>query len=222
MEKRKIVFGSYDTAAAGWTLTGWRLSDPVQKTKYLDKPGGDGSHDLSTALTDGIMRYADRQLTASFECSEGDRLAREAIIRDMINRLDGARLDIVLPDDPTRYITGRVSVRREYNDMAHAAAAVTVICEPWKYSDMEIVRTLPATTAEQAATLINNGRRAVVPLLTVTGSSASVRLTFGTVSASFGAGKHKWTELMLTPGAHAIKYSGSGAITITYREAVLE
>lgn len=222
MEKRKILFGSYDTAAAGWTLTGWKLSAPVQKTKRLDKLGGDGSWDLSTALTEGVMRYADRQLTASFERSEGDRTAREAIIRQMVNQLDGARLDIVLPDDSSHYITGRVSVQREYNDMAHAAVTVSVVCEPWKYSDTETAITLTATTAEKTDTLVNNGRRAVVPLLTVTGASASVRLSYGTASASFGAGEHKWPDLLLTPGSHAVKYSGSGSIKITYREAVLE
>lgn len=222
MEKRKILFGAYDTAAAGWTLTGWKLSAPVQKTKYLDKMGGDGSYDLSTALTEGIMRYADRQLTASFECSEGDRAAREAIIRQMVNQLDGARLDIVLPDDASHYITGRVSVQRVYSDLAHAAVTVSVVCEPWKYSDTETAITLTATTAEKTATLVNNGRRAVVPLLTVTGSSASVRLSYDTASASFGAGEHKWPDLLLTPGSHAVKYSGSGSIKITYREAVLE
>lgn len=222
MEKRKILFGSYDTAAAGWTLTGWKLSVPVQKTKRLDKLGGDGSWDLSTALTEGVMRYADRQLTASFECSEGDRTAREAIIRQMVNQLDGARLDIVLPDDSAHYITGRVSVQRDYNDMAHAAVTVSVVCEPWKYSDTETAITLTATTAEKTATLVNNGRRVCLPLLTVTGTSASVRLSYGTVSASFGAGEHKWPDLLLTPGSHAVKYSGSGSIKITYREAVLE
>ena len=222
MEKRKIVFGTYDTAAAGWTLTGWQLSAPVQKTKYLDKLGGDGSWDLSTALTGGIMRYADRQLTASFECSEGDRMTREATIRQMVNALDGARLRIEPPDGPYHYLVGRVSVQREYNDMAHAAVTVSAVCEPWKYSDAETTTTLTATTAEQTVSLVNNGRRAVVPLLTVTGSGASVRLSYGTASVSLAAGEHKWPDLLLTPGAHAVKYSGSGTLTITYREAVLE
>lgn len=222
MEKRKIVFGTYDTAAAGWTLTGWKLAAPVQKTKYLDKVGGDGSYDLSTALTEGIMRYDDRQLTASFECSEGDRLAREATIRQMVNQLDGMRLQIQLPDDQHYYLVGRLSVQRKYNDMAHAAVTVSAVCDPWKYADLETVRALTATTAEQTAILVNNGRRAVVPLLTVTGSSASVRLSYGTSSVSLSAGEHKWPDLLLTPGAHELKYSGSGALQITYREAVLE
>lgn len=222
MEKRKIIFGTYDTAAAGWTLTGWRLSAPTQKTKYLDKLGGDGSWDLSTALTEGVMRYADRQLTASFECSEGDRLTRESILRQMVNQLDGARLNIVLPDDSAHYITGRVSVQREYNDMAHAGMTVSAVCEPWKYSNAENAYTLTASTSEKTVTLANNGRRAVVPLLTVAGSGASVRLSYGTASVALAAGEHKWPDLLLTPGSHALKYSGSGTIKITYREAVLE
>lgn len=222
MEKRKIVFGRYDTAVHGWTLAGWQFSPAEEKTNFVDKPGGDGSWDLSTALTDGLARYHNRTLTVALETSEGDRLAREATIRDMVNRLDGMRLDIELPDDPDHHITGRVHVAREYNDMAHAAVSVSAICDPWKYNNTDTVIQLTAGTTEQIARLVNNGRRAVVPTLTVAGTGASVRLVYGTVSRSLSAGTYQLPDLLLTPGAHALTYSGTGTVKITYREAVLE
>ena len=110
MEKRKITFGDYNTAVHGWTLTGWTLSPAEEKTNFVDKVGGDGSWDLSTALTDGIPRYRDRQLTATFECSEGTRTEREAKIKEMVNRLDGMREDIKLPDDIDHHINGKLHV----------------------------------------------------------------------------------------------------------------
>lgn len=222
MIKRKIVFGDYDTAAHGWTLTGWKLSTATQKTNYVEKSGGDGSWDLSTAMTDGIPRYKDRTLTVTLECSEGDRLSREEEIRQMVNLLDGMRKDIILPDDDSHYVNGRIHVTRDYNDMAHAAVTVTATCKPWKYAKTEKRRDLAASTSAQATTLINLGRRAVVPLITISGEGASVALTYGTLTKTMSAGSYQWPDLLLTPGNHVLQYKGTGSVSITYREAVLE
>lgn len=220
MQKRKITFGSYDTAANGWTLTEWQLSPAEEKTNFVDIPGGDGSADLSTALTNGIARYYDRELVATFECSEGDRLSREAKIRHMVNTLDGMRVDIELPDDEFHHINGRLHVARNYNDLAHCSVTVTATCKPWKESNTETALTLKASTTKKTATIVNNGRRASVPVLTVTGGE--VLLVFGSASKAMSAGSYKWPDLLLTPGSHEITYSGSGTLTITFREAVLE
>ena len=220
MVKRTIVFGGYNTAANGWTLTGWQLSPAEQKTNFVERTGGDGSWDLSTALTDGQPRYYDRTLTVTLEHSGGDRLGREAIIRQMVNLLDGIRTNIELPDDPFHYITGRLHVAREYNDPAHAAVTVTAVCSPWKYSNLETTVTLTAATAKKTAQLVNNGRLAVVPMLTVTGSSVLVE--FGNLSKAMSAGTHQLPDLLLTSGTHTLTYSGTGTLAIKYREAVLE
>lgn len=220
MEKRKIIFGTYDTAAHGWTLTGWKLGAAEQKTNYLEKPNGDGSWDISTVLSDGILRYKDRALTATFECSEGTRRTREETIREMVNGLDGMKLEIKLPDDDTHHVIGRLHVVREYNDLAHAAVTVTATCEPWKYADAETVIKVTATTETQTVTLRNAGRRAVVPQLTVTGGP--VRIEYGGAAQELTAGGYQWPNLLLTPGSHGLKYDGAGTLTVTYREAVLE
>lgn len=220
MKKRTMLLGTYDTAGHGWTLTGWVLGAAEQKTNYIEKPNGDGSWDLTTALSDGIVRYKDRPLTASFECSEGTRLEREAIIRQMINQLDGMKVEIRLPDDDYHYVMGRLHVVREYNDLVHAAVTVTATCEPWKYSIAETIVTVAATETKQRVTLYNGGRRAVVPLITVTGSS--VLLEYGTAPQAFSSGEYKWPNILLTTGSISLTYSGTGTVTFSYREAVLE
>lgn len=222
MEKRKIIFNYYDTAVHGWTLTGWTLSPAEQKTKYLEKPNGDGSWDLSTVLTDGVLRYKDRTLKVTLECSEGTRMEREKLIRDLINELDGVKATIHLPDDETHFLTGRLHIVREYNDLAHAKVSVTAVCEPWKYAVDATVVNLTATTTSQSITLINSGRRAVVPQISVMGGT--VTLGYGTASKDVpGDGQtYQWPELLMTPGEHPVTYSGSGTIMFWYREAVLE
>ena len=227
MQKRTIIFGSYDTAEHGWTLGQWVLTAPEQKTNYVEKLGGDGSWDLSTAQTDGIPRYKNRTLTVPLECSKGTREDREELINEMVNSLDGLEWKIVLPDRPDYYLFGRLHVAVNYSDLAHAMVTVTGNVEPWLYRERETVveLTAPITISTDAATfyLWNRGRKVVTPLLTVNGTA---RLTFNGVSTSLTTGSYKWPALQLAPGENELIYTGStgGAdetLTLAYREAVL-
>ena len=219
MEKRAIILGDYNTAARGWTLTSWALSAPKRKENLVDKPGGHGHWDLSTVLTDGEPVYGARTLTATLECSEGDRLSREAEIDTMVNDLDGLAMQIILPDKPLQYISGVVHVERLYNDMAHASVAVTAVCDPWRYNATETVINLTATTQAQNADIVNPGRLSVVPQLEITGGK--VNLVFGAYSWALSAGSYKLPDFRLTQGAHKLTYSGTGTVRITFREGVL-
>ena len=219
MEKRGLTIGTYNTAEQLWTLASWSLSAPEYHENFLDVPGRDGALDLSAALTNGAPTYHSRTLTVKLECSEGTRLEREAAINTMTNWLDGWRQDIVLPDDPGHYITGRVSVAKEYNDNAHAAVTVTAVCDPWRYAKDETVYTLTAATTEKTQALANAGRRTAVPLLTITGGT--VLLKYGGFSWSLGDGTYQLPDLTLPQGGGSLTYSGTGTLRISYREAVL-
>ena len=219
MQKRSATIGTYNTAAHGWTMTGCKLSDPEQKTNYVEKQGGDGSWDLSTVLTDGIPRYKDRSLTITLECSQGTRADRVELVSEMVNQLDGLEWPIVLPDHPGRYLHGRVHVAEDQNSPAYAKVTVSATCEPWLYYERENITELTATEAVQVAYIRNGGRRASVPTLAVTGS---VRIGNSLNSAALSQGTYKWPALLLTPGLHALEYSGTGTLTITFREAVLK
>lgn len=222
MAKRKIVFGSYDTDLDGpWTLAGWELSPAEHRSNYIEVPGRDGELDLSTALTDGAPRYGSRTLEARLERSDGTRVTREEAINIMVNWLDGWRMDIRLPDDSLHYMTGRVHVAKEYNDMAHAAVTVTAVCDPWRYNNSETVLRMTAGTEAVSARLTNAGRRTVVPTLNITGADASVLLVYGAYSWALGAGVYQLPDLVVPQGGASITYSGKGELSFTYREAVL-
>ena len=223
MQKRKIIIGTYDTDVNGkWTLSAWELSRAVAFESYADIPGH-GQIDLSTVLTDGEPYYENREFTATLESSEGTRLEREQRINDMINTIDGWRLNIKLPDDTTRYITGRIRVEKLYNDQAHCAVQVKAICEPWRYSVTETVVQRTATTTEQTVVLTNNGRRALVPRITVTKGDVKIKYPAngGTLTNSFSPGTYNIVDFYLKKGTMSVVYSGTGTIAFTYREAVL-
>ena len=224
MQKRKIIIGTYDTALEGlWTLTAWTLGKAVANESYADVPGHNGPLDLSTVLTDGEPYYGGREFEAILESSEGTRMEREERINLMMNKLDGWRLDIILPDDPLHYITGRIRIEKLYNDPAHASVRVSATCDPWRYNIAETVVGLQATATEQTVSLINNGRCSVVPAITVAGGDVLLKFTNGTavMSKALSPGEHILPDIYLKTGAAPLKYSGTGAITLTYREAVL-
>ena len=223
MEKRKIIFGTYDTAETGlWTLASWTLSPAVYQQNLQPIPGRRrGPLDLSTALTDGEPIYDSRTLTATLESSEGTRLERKARIDTMTNWLDGWSQKIKLPDDPTRFITGRVSVAENYNNDSHASVTVTAICEPWRYSEAETLVELTAAATVQTVELANAGRLTVLPLLVIEGTGANILLEFGTASWALGPGSYQLPDLILPQGSSVLTYSGTGTARLTYREAVL-
>lgn len=223
MQKRKIIIGAYDTAASLWTLSSWTLGRAEHRESYVEVPGHNGPLDLSTVLTDGEPYYGSREFVATLESSEGTRLEREQRINQMINQLDGWRMNITLPDDTEHYISGRVRVEKLYNDLAHAAVQVTATCEPWRYNNSETVVGLIATETEQTAVLINQGRRSLVPNITVTGGSVTISFDTGTEEHTWALseGEYVLADIYLKTGAAALRYSGTGQLTLTYREAVL-
>lgn len=222
MVKRKLILGTYDTDQNGpWTLSAWQLSAAQYRSQVVSVPGRDGDLDLSTALTDGSPRYGNRTLTATLERSDGTRLEREVAINTMVNWLDGWRVDIRLPDDGAHYLTGRIHVAKEYNDMAHAAVTVTAVCDPWRYSNHETVHALTAGADALEARLTNSGRRTVVPTIQITGEGASINLVYGGLSWVLSAGTYQLPDLVVPQGGISVTYSGVGVISFTYREAVL-
>lgn len=219
MIKRSIDIGGYNTAAEGWTLSALKFSDPVHDQVLVKIPGSSVTLDMSTVLSDGEPTYGTRTLSATLECSEGTRQERKVLIDLMVNRLDGRRLDIMLPDDTDRYITGRVSVKTLYNDLAHASVSISAICDPWRYSDQETVVTLAGEATPKTQTLTNKGRKAVIPAIQVEGGD--VTLTFGENTWTLSVGSYVLPDIYLTTGDHSVTYKGAGTAVLTWREGIL-
>lgn len=218
--KRRLIIGDYDTVAeANWTLNKLAFPEPEEQTNFVTVPGRmAGPLDMSSVLTNGVPVYGSRTLTARLECSEGTRQERNDLISRMINELDGKRWQIVLPDDPDRYVVGRVSVKTEFSDPAHAAVNVSAVCEPWRYNKLETEIAYTVTPAEKEGVLSNTGRRVLVPSVRVEGT---VLLTCDGNLWEMTEGEYHLPELLLHPGNTPITFSGDGRIVFVYREAVL-
>jgi hypothetical protein len=216
---RRIILGDYDTSGNSWTLSDWNFSEAKYKSNFVEVPGCSIALDLSTALTDGEPVYDNRTFTATLESSVGTRLERKTRIDAMINLLDGRQIQITLPDDDTHYIYGRAHVALKYNDLAHCAVTVTANCEPWRYAKDLTTKTITATATATPYTLTNTGRRTAVPTLVVAGGD--VTIVQGTYTTTLSAGTYILPDITVPTGGATITVSGSGTLTVTYREASL-
>ena len=219
MDKRHVIFGTYDTADY-WTLTGCTLDAPELRTNYVEVPGRNGSLDLSTANTNGEPVYSDRTLTVTLECSEGTKVERDAEITKLYTILDGYRVNIVLPDESDYYRTGRCTISVDYSNHAHAALTITATVTPMRTKTVAttIYRTL--STSQVSVTLTNNGRP-VVPTITV---ESSTTLIFGSYTTTLSAGAWTVPSIRLANGENTIKAKatdGSGKVTFTWNEVTL-
>lgn len=189
-----------------WTLTGWTLSSPEQQTNFVEVPGRRGGLlDLSTALTDGEPIYNSRTLKATFESSEGTRLEREDRINTMLNTLDGYSMKITLPDDTTHYMVGRVTVKKNYNDDAHASVEVSAVCEPWRYSTTETKETWYPNEYSVIRTFTVTGRVPVTPRLEVSDvDEKGITVKYGGAQWVLPNGTHIIPSIVFKPGENQL------------------
>lgn len=163
--KRQLILNDYKTAEDGlWTLASCKITKAAQVQNFVSVPGRFAPLDFSTVLTDGQPYYGNAALDATLESSEGSREERRDRIQRMTTLLDGEIARIVHPDFPGRYMTGRVQVTPDYNDLAHCAVKVSAVLEPWLYNDAETVVQSSLPSEETGKNLLD------IPDMTVSGS----------------------------------------------------
>lgn len=199
-------------------ITAKDIPDAEPKTNYINLDGMSGSLDLSEALT-GEITYSDRTISATLWTDYGTRKDREALLQKIVSSLHGKKIKIIEPDDPDRYLYGRVIIKSKVNTLAYAELTFEAICDPWRYSLNEITRTITVNSSKLTNMVIrNNGVKTLNPVFTVTGS---VNLDTPDIYAPLTEGTYKLSGVKLRQGVNIIGVSGNGSLTITYQEADL-
>ena len=220
MIMRGIQFGNFHTAD-DWDLIlhAKTLTPPKPKTYYVAIPGRDGDLDLSEALT-GEVHYENRIAVFSFIASDGSYSDREDLLSEIVAQIHGKRLQIVDPDYPGYYLSGRCTVTERTNINAYGTITVEANCDPYKYALEQTTRTVSVTPSAGTLAVVctNTGVQTVTPTITVTGS---VTLTFGTITTTLSAGTYVLPALQFPAGTTTVQVSGNGTIAFTYREAIL-
>lgn len=137
MIKRGLIIDGFDTAVDGrMTITKFSVETPDFVQDLQEIPGMDGALDFSEAAA-GRSVYKTRKLTATFELSAENHAWREQMIDQMIGRIHGKRCKIYTPDVEKEYLTGRVSVKKNFNRLSYAEISLTAVCDPFFEEDTE-------------------------------------------------------------------------------------
>ena len=217
--ERFFILDKYNTFL-DWDLilTSKDVASPEPKTNYIELDGMDGTLDLSEALT-GTISYTDRTVSATFWTDHGTREERSILLSRIRQALHGKKVKIIEPDDPEHYLFGRVKIKEEANNHVYATFTLEAVCEPWRYTLTDIVRTISVTEDQTVDVVINNdGVKTIVPTVTVSGS---VSITYGGVTTSLEDGTYTISNLRLYQGANVIRVTGTGSVTFTYKEGAI-
>ena len=200
------------------------LSDVVippatPKTNFVEIPGADGSIDLSEAL--GEVKYSDRTgakftfyMNPAGDLSEA---AWEAKKKEVSNRLNGLRCDIILDKDPEYFWQGRCAVNEHTSDKKRRKIVVSARLSPYKWK-VQNTMVLTGLATNPVTIELKNARKTVCPSITCTGTA---KVSFDGNEFNLNAGTHKILELQLHEGKTAVTVSGTGNITFRYREGDL-
>lgn len=218
--ERCFLFGSYNTWNDwGLILTAKNdLEPPKVKTNYVDIEGMSGSMDLSETLT-GEPTYEDRTFSASFCACDSSYEERHALLNAIISAIHGRKMKIIEPDDPNHYLFGRVTVKNVNHKVSYSDFTVEMRCDPWRYEHEETVQVIEVSSNNPVdVPIYNGGRKTACPDILVSGQ---VTITCCGVTSEATDGSYKVTTFKLYQGENVIQVSGSGTLTLTYREAVL-
>lgn len=202
---------------------------PKPKTERVTIPGADGELDLSTALTNGEIKFDNRTLTFKFSLLTKSR-TWEGIKSTVSNYLHGKKMNIILDTDKAFYYVGRCTVDPFSEAKKGATLTVKVSAEPYKYDlfdsteewewdsfnfETGIIYNLNEISVTPNTEIIIPSRRMkVVPVIT---TSAVMDVIFNGVTYGLLVGDNRNLNIIFSEGENRLKFMGTGVVTIKFR-----
>ncbi|MCQ2569864.1 MAG: phage tail family protein [Limosilactobacillus sp.] len=188
---------------------------PKPKTNTVSIKGADGEIDLSTALTDGNMRYENRVFDLQF-VAIGYGSTLNAKIERFMNNVHGKTVNLIFDDDTSHYYNGRCNVNdREYKN-GYVVLTCEINAEPFRYDNQ--LTTVTRSIVGSASITVSNARQWVVP--TITASAEMVLQYQGIMYQGLGGG-HVNSNMVWRDGTNVLAFQGTGTVTLEYRQGVL-
>lgn len=207
------------------------ISPPAPKTDYIDVPGSNEKIDFSDIFGDVFYEY--RTITCTFLVIHR-RKSWDNIYSEILNYLQGQKMNIILDDDPSFYWVGRAKISEWKSNRKNATVVIEATVEPYKYelaSSIEdwlwdpfnfetgIIREYGSLTVD--GTLVVNviGRREkVIPEFIVNSSDKSgMNVIFQGVSYHLDDGISSVINIETSEGDNLLTIQGTGTISIDYR-----
>ncbi|MGX7200067.1 hypothetical protein [Enterococcus nangangensis] len=187
------------------------------KTELIDIPAGDGSLDISEALT-GEIHYKDRELKFDLLFPE-DRTDWDAIYSTILNAWHGRRLPITMPQYPEYYFEGRLHVSRLEEDNSMAKVEVKATVNPYRLKK-EITKVSGTVSGTSLVFELFNQRMSTFPTFKI---SANCQIKFNGGTYAHSSGEFTLAEILFTEGINTVEIvvpSGT-TVEISYQEGAL-
>lgn len=185
---------------------------PTPKTNYISIEGRDGDLDLTTSLT-GDVKYENISYTLEFYLKD-KRVDWEDTLLKLSTYLHGKKMNLIFSEDPNWYYVGRYKLNEVSSERNIGLLVVDCVLEPYRLKKTETIKTITGT----GTLILPNTRKWVMPTITSTGS---MQFTFEGKTFNVN-GTLQSPDIILKEGNNAIEViSGTGTLTITYREGKL-
>lgn len=223
------------------TWTDWHLipsSRPVfvppsVKTNYVDIPGGDGSLDLTTAIS-GRAGFKDRSGSFTFYVANGYKEWQE-VYSEVMGYLHGKKLKAILEDDPNYYYEGRFAVSSWQSDKDYSSITISYVVGPYKRSivaagedwlwdtfnfDTDMIQSYRDLTVDGTLTLSIGGDD-MPNAPTIITSVAGMTVTYNGETYTLNKGTNYIPELTMSEDTNTLTFKGNGTITVKYERGRL-
>lgn len=214
------------------------VSPPEPKTTLVSVPCRDGDIDISTALTNGEIKFADREIECKF--STFDNVPYWSTLFSKIeNYLHGKEMRVVLDNDPEFYYIGRCTVEPMESEDYRGYITIRIDAQPykkdiigsldeWEWDTFNfytgVIRSwgnmkLSGTRIIQ----IEGDRQTVIPKFNILTGSLEVSVTWKdeTHKENLSIGEHELYSLRIREGSNRMTLKGSSTFSIDYRAGSL-
>lgn len=187
------------------------IGNPTPQSYLVEVPGRNGLVNLTKGLT-GNVTYSNRSLKFQYLTSGTYEEIEETI--DLFNSLHGETFKVIDDDTPDWYYEGEATVSVKRNGVL-VTITLDVDADPFRQR-LELTNRVTDLTTDTKNIVISNYGVTVAPTIIV---SNNAQITFKGTTYTLSAGTYTIDNLELKPGSNILTVSGSGNLTIQYREA---
>lgn len=226
-ETHRVQFGN-DSIGFKDTWNDWSLipSDrpvfvlPTLKTNFVDIPGGNGSLDLTTVLTD-YPTYENRTGSLDFIVIEDPKRTIKSWterITDISTYLNKQPMTAILSDDPDYIYKGRFYTTNWDNGDQYSTLTIDYNIQPFKYQKTPFTHTVTGSGTETLNTSDIEVQEIVFDEFVVSGSdSYRCSIDGGMNWIRLRDGSNRIPAIRTYNGSGQIVFTGTGDVSIKYR-----
>lgn len=187
------------------------IGNPTPQSYLVEVPGRNGLVNLTKGLT-GNVTYSNRSLRFQYLASGTYEEVEETI--DLFNSLHGETFKVIDDDTPEYYYEGEATVKVARNGIL-TTITLEFNANPFR-ERLDLTNMTTALSTTDKTLVVNNYGVVVQPTIIVDNTS---KIVYKGNTYTLTAGTYKISDVELKTGYNSFIVSGSGNLTIQFREA---